>query len=271
MESNMTVTRTTNGAWLARSAVLAYGVLAYSAFLGTILYAIGFVGNFVVGKSIDSGEAGSLATSLLVNTALLSLFVLQHTVMARPAFKRWWTGVVPAAIERSTFVLVTCAILALLFTHWRPLPEVVWSVTHPIASAALTALSFVGWGIVLASSFMVSHFDLFGLRQTWFRFTDRAYVPVGFRLVGLYRVVRHPLMLGFLIAFWSTPTMTVGHLFFAGMVTVYICFGTWMEERDLVAEHGERYLAYKRAVSYVLPLPRRTRDAIGAPSIERAH
>ncbi|MFN0243034.1 MAG: methanethiol S-methyltransferase [Planctomycetota bacterium] len=264
MNSHTTVTRQTDGAWLARSAVLVYGVIAYSAFLGTILYAIGFVGNFVVPKSIDSGAASPLGASLLVNTALLSLFVLQHTVMARPAFKRWWMPIVPTSIERSTFVLVTCAILALLFTHWRPLPGVVWSVTHPSASAALTALSFVGWGIVLASSFMVSHFDLFGLRQTWFRFTDRAYVPVGFRLVGLYRVVRHPLMLGFLIAFWSTPTMTVGHLFFAGMVTMYIRFGTWMEERDLVAEHGEHYRAYRRGVSYIVPLPRFRRRAIGA-------
>lgn len=244
------------GGWPARGATLLYGSVAYAGFLATILYAIGFVGGFVVPKSIDSGEAGPVGLALAVNTALLSLFVLQHTVMARPAFKRRWTRVIPASIERSTFVLCTCGVFALLFTQWRPLPGIVWSATDPVARWALVALSLAGWGIVLASSLMVSHFDLFGLRQVWFRFVERRYQPVGFRAAGLYRWVRHPLMLGFLIAFWATPTMTVGHLFFAVMVTGYIRFGTWMEERDLIAEHGESYLAYKRSVPYILPLPR---------------
>jgi len=257
--------RPTSGGWLARAATLLYGGVAYGGFLATILYAIGFVGGFVVPKSIDSGEAGPVGLALAVNTALLSLFVLQHTVMARPAFKRRWTRVIPASIERSTFVLCTCGVFALLFTQWRPLPGVVWSVTQPAAAWTLVAVSLAGWGIVLASSFMVSHFDLFGLRQVWFRFVARPYQPVGFRAAGLYRWVRHPLMLGFLIAFWATPTMTVGHLFFASMVTAYIRFGTWMEERDLIAEHGERYLAYRRSVPFLVPLPRsRSRSAAAA-------
>jgi protein-S-isoprenylcysteine O-methyltransferase Ste14 len=238
--------------------------------LATLLYAIGFVGNFVVPKTIDSGAAGSIGTALAVNAALLSLFVLQHTVMARPAFKRWFTRFVPASIERSTFVLCTVAIFALLFSQWRPIPDVVWSVTNPLAAGALTALSLIGYGIVVASSFMVNHFDLFGLRQVWFGFANRAYHAVGFRIVGLYRWVRHPLMLGFLIAFWSTPTMTVGHLFFAVMVTAYIRFGTWMEERDLVAEHGLRYLRYQSRVSFLLPLPRAKRDLIVTGELDRA-
>ncbi len=252
---------------LTRAAILVYGVVAYGGFLATILYAIGFVGAFVVPKSIDSGATGSVGGALAVNTALLSLFVAQHTLMARPAFKCWWTRSVPDSIERSTFVLCTCAVFALLFTQWRPLPALVWNVTQPVAFWTPTALSLAGWGIVFASSFMVSHFDLFGLRQTWFRFAQRAYRPVGFRVAGLYRWVRHPLMLGFLIAFWSTPTMTVGHLFFACMVTAYIRFGTWMEERDLIAEHGESYLAYKARVPGILPLPRLSGRAASGRSV----
>lgn len=244
------------GGWFVRSAILLYGCVAYGLFLATLLYAVGFVGGYLVPKSIDSGEAGPTGPAFIVNSSLLVVFVLQHTVMARPAFKRRWTRVIPETIERSTFVMCTCAAFTLLFAYWRPLPEIVWNVTHPVVRAALVALSLAGWGIVLASSFMVNHFDLFGLRQVWFRFAARRYLPVGFRAAGLYRLSRHPLMLGFLIAFWATPTMTVGHLFFAGMVTVYIRLGTWMEERDLIAEHGEEYLAYKRRVSYILPLPR---------------
>jgi len=242
---------------LARVGVLAYGALAYLAFFGTILYAIGFVGNWVVPKSIDSGRAGAVAPSLLINGAILVAFVLQHTIMARPWFKRAWTRLIPKHAERSTFVLLASVILMVLFWQWRPLPTVVWRTTSPGTVWALWALSLSGWVIVFAASFMVSHFDLFGLRQTWLRFRGRTYRPVGFRLVGLYKLVRHPLMLGFLIAFWSTPVMTVGHLFFAAMTTAYIFMGIWFEERDLVREHRASYLEYRRTTPAILPIPRR--------------
>lgn len=241
---------------LAGWMTLAYGLTAYASFLATILYAIGFVGNWVVPKGIDAGEPGAVAASMLLNAALLSLFVVQHTIMARPAFKRVWTRIVPKPIERSTFVLASSACLGLVFWQWRPLPQVIWSVDGPIGSV-LAGVSLLGWAIVFIASFTISHVDLFGVRQAWLRFRERSYTPVGFRLAGLYRLVRHPLMVGFLIAFWSTPTMTLGHLFFSLLTTGYILFGTWVEERDLIAEHGERYLAYKRSVRGLIPIPRR--------------
>ena len=243
---------------LARVAAFAYGLAPYAAFFATILYAIGFIGNWIVPKSIDSGASGAVLPSLLINAALLVAFVVQHTIMARPAFKRWWTGFVPKSIERSTFVFASCIALGVMFWQWRPLPGVVWDVGQGPARWVLTGLSLIGWVTVFLASAMVSHFDLFGLRQVWFRLMNRPYVAVGFRLVGLYKLVRHPLMLGFLIAFWSAPVMTVGHLAFAALVTGYIFMGTWFEERDLIAEHGENYLAYRRQVRGLVPLPRRT-------------
>ncbi|HVU64589.1 MAG TPA: hypothetical protein VHC70_11475 [Phycisphaerales bacterium] len=236
-------------------AAFLYGLLAYAAFFISFAYAALFVGNWLVPKTIDSGNA-SLPTpvALVIDGLLLIVFVLQHTIMARPAFKRWWTKIVPTSIERSTFVLLASASLGLMLCLWQPAPHIVWRVTSPAAFWGLTILSIVGYVIVFAASCMVSHFDLFGLRQVWFRVMGRAYEPIGFRLRGLYKLVRHPLMLGFLIAFWATPTMTVGHLFFAIMTTLYIRFGTWMEERDLIAEHGETYLAYRRAVPGILPI-----------------
>jgi methanethiol S-methyltransferase len=241
---------------VARTLTLVYGVVSYLAFLVAFVYAIGFVENWFVPKSLDTGRPGPVAAAMLVNAALLGLFVLQHTIMARPAFKRWWTRWVPRPIERSTYVLAASACLGLLYWQWRPLPQVIWNVTGP-AAPALTAVSVSGWLVALAATCLISHMDLFGLRQAWLRFRNRPYTPVGFRLVGLYRVVRHPLMLGFLIAFWATPRMTLGHLFFAALTTGYILFGTWMEERDLVAEHGERYRAYRRSVRGLVPIPRR--------------
>jgi methanethiol S-methyltransferase len=247
----------TAGGTTARVAVLTYGVVAYVCFFAAFLYAIGFIERFLVPKHIDTGPVEGIVPSLLINSALLMVFVVQHTVMARPAFKRWWTRIVPASIERSTYVIAASLSLGLVFWQWRPLPTVLWQVDQPVVAGLIIAISALGWGIVLISSFAVSHFDLFGLRQVWLRFLGREYVPVGFRLVGLYRVVRHPLMLGFLIAFWATPLMTVGHLFFAVMVTGYIMFGTWVEERDLVSEHGETYLKYRRGVRKFLPIPKR--------------
>lgn len=240
---------------VAGIALFAYGTLAYAAFLGAILYAIGFVGNWFVPKSIDSGAGASFIEAMLVNGGILVLFVVQHTIMARKWFKAWWTRIIPPSIERSTFVLAASAILGLLFWQWRPLPQVIWHVDHAALAMGLQALSLVGWATVLIASFMVSHFDLFGLRQVWFRLTGRPYRPVGFRLVGLYRIVRHPLMVGFLIAFWATPVMTAGHLMFALLTTGYIFFGVWIEERGLMAEHPEDYGAYRRRVRGFIPLP----------------
>jgi protein-S-isoprenylcysteine O-methyltransferase Ste14 len=244
----------------ARIAVFAYGLLAYISFVGAILYAIGFVANFLVPKSIDSGTPGRLVPSLLFNTAVLSVFVLQHTIMARPWFKRWWTRIIPACVERSTFVLTASAALGLAFWLWRPLPSVIWSVDTRAAAVALTGLSLFGWALVLVSSFMVSHWDLFGLRQVFLRLTNQEYRTIGFRIVGLYRLVRHPLMLGFIIAVWATPVMTVGHLFFAVMITGYIFLGTTLEERDLVAHFGDQYRSYRRRVPGIFPLPRPRRS-----------
>ncbi len=241
----------------ARVGTLLYGVVAYASFFFTICYAIGFVGNWIVPKSIDSGTPGPLLTSLLINAGLLSIFVVQHTVMARPAFKRWWTRVIPAAIERSTFVIAASASLLVIFGFWQPAPGTVWRVENGVGAGVLTAVSLAGWATVFLSSFVINHFDLFGLRQVWVRFRGRVLEPVGFRLAGPYKLVRHPLMVGFLLAFWATPHMTVGHLFFAVMTTGYILMGIWFEERDLVAEHGENYLKYRREVPALIPFSKK--------------
>lgn len=240
----------------ARLGILAFGLVAYAAFFGTILWAIAFVGDFLVPKTINSGAPGALVPSLLINGAMLCVFVAQHTIMARPWFKAWFTKFVPQSMERSVFVLLASVILAVTFWQWRPLPDVIWSVSDPILANGLFALSMLGWVIVFGSSFMVSHFDLFGVRQVVTNAAGRDYKPVSFRLVGLYKIVRHPLMLGFLIAFWATPVMTAGHLFFAIMTTGYIFFGTTIEERDLVAAFGDKYLEYRRNVRGIIPLPK---------------
>ncbi len=240
-----------------RAAILLYGFVAYLAFFGTILYAIGFVGNWVVPKSIDSGEAGATAAALLINALLLSVFVVQHTIMARPAFKKWVTQFIPAAIERSTFVLLASASLILIFAFWRPLPTVLYDVSATWANWPLIVISLLGWALVFGSSFIINHFDLFGLRQVWLHWCGRPYSHEPFRIVGVYRFVRHPLMVGFFIAFWVTPVMTVGHLFFAVMTTGYIFMGVWFEERDLIAHFGEKYLGYRRKVRAFVPIPRK--------------
>jgi protein-S-isoprenylcysteine O-methyltransferase Ste14 len=241
---------------VARGLTLAYGVACYLSFLAAFLYAMGFVGNWGVPKSVDTGTPGRVIPSLLINAALLASFVVQHTVMARPGFKRWWTRIIPKPMERSTFVLLASACLGLIFWQWRPLPQTIWQIGG-LTGSALAVLCLFGWAVVLVASFAISHVDLFGLRQSWLAFRERTYQPVGFRLVGFYRIVRHPLMVGFLVAFWSTPLMSVGHLFFAAMTSGYILFGTWMEERDLIAEHGEAYRDYRRRVRGFVPLPKR--------------
>lgn len=252
---------------MQRFLVFLYGAVAYVLFLITFLYAIGFVGNIGVPKAIDSGTPGDIWSAVGINCLLLTLFAVQHTIMARPGFKAWWTRIVPKPIERSTFVLFTCAVLGLMYWQWRPLPDPIWQITDPAGQAVMWALFALGFGIVLLSTFLINHFDLFGLRQVWMHLLAKAPAPVKFRMTSLYRYVRHPLMLGFLIAFWATPYMSMGHLLFSIMTTGYILAGIQFEERDLVKVHGEDYLDYRRRVPMLLPY----RGAAESEEESRAH
>jgi methanethiol S-methyltransferase len=236
---------------------LVYGFVAYVLFLGTFVYAIAFTGNIIVPKTIDSGTPGPLVEAVIVNVILLGIFAVQHSVMARQGFKRVWTKLVPQSVERSTFVLFATAALALLLWQWRPMPEVIWNVTNPIGVAVIHGLFWFGWGVLLLSTFLLNHFELFGLRQVAARLMGWKTPEPVFRTPFLYKRVRHPLYLGFVIAFWSAPTMTVGHLLFAVACTAYILIGIWFEERDLVNMFGEKYRSYRRQVSMLIPLPGR--------------
>jgi protein-S-isoprenylcysteine O-methyltransferase Ste14 len=238
---------------MSRTLALAYGVASYLVSLALLLYAIGFVGNLLVPKSINSGPRGSLPVSVLVDLTLLALFAVPHSVMARPAFKRRWTQFVPPPVERSTYVLTSSLLLGLVFWQWRPIPSVVWHVESPVGRRLLDAVFWAGWAIVFGSSFLLDHFDLFGLRQVFLHFSGREYTPVGFRTPFLYRWVRHPIMLGYLLAFWASPTMTLGHLLFAAAMTAYILIALRIEERDLINFYGERYEAYRRRAGLLLP------------------
>jgi protein-S-isoprenylcysteine O-methyltransferase Ste14 len=238
-----------------RILAIAYGVASYLLFLASFLYAVGFVGNLLIPKSIDSGPTDALPASFLVDMLLVLLFAVPHSVMARPAFKRWWTQFVPPAVERSTYVLVSSLTLGFLFWQWWPIPTVLWHVANPVVRWLLHAVFWCGWAIVLVSTFLIDHFDLFGLRQVYLFASRREYIPPAFKTSGLYRFVHHPIMAGFLLAFWATPTMTLGHLLFAVATTAYILIALQLEERDLAAFHGEQYRAYQRQAGMLLPLP----------------
>lgn len=240
----------------ARLAILLYAIVSYGVFTVSFLYALGFVGNYVVPKSIDKsidfGGATSLSEAIVVNLLLMGLFAIQHSVMARPSFKQMMTNLLPAACQRSTYVLLSSLILLLLFWQWRPIPTPVWQASG-IAAWLLTGIHWLGWLIAFASTHMIDHFDLFGLRQAFVAFRGTEITGQSFRTPLLYKIVRHPLMLGFLLAFWATPEMTVGHLLFAIANTVYILVGLQLEEQDLITEFGATYQAYRRRVPMLLP------------------
>lgn len=244
---------------LKRLLYFAYGLSAYLICLATLAYAAAFVGGFVVPRRLDGPLQGSLLEAVIVDCALLTLFALQHSVMARRWFKQWWTQIVPWTIERSTYVLCASLALLLLFWQWRPIGIPIWTVENDAARAALWSLFAAGWLTVLVVTFLINHFDLFGLRQVWLPLRGRPYMPVSFRTPLPYRFVRHPLYFGLLLAFWMTPTMTLAHLLFAVATTAYVVIAIQFEERDLIAEHGIAYSEYRRKVPMLLPALRARR------------
>ncbi len=238
---------------MTRALAFLYSILCYLLFLGAFLYSIGFVGNLIVPRSVDNALESPLGAALFINALLLGAFAVQHSIMARPWFKKVWTRIIPEPIERSTYVLFTCVVMALLFWQWHHLPTDIWVVEHAIGKPVLQALFWIGWLVVLLSTFMINHFDLFGLRQGWLYLTGKPYTPPRFRVTGLYKWVRHPLMLGFIIAMWATPHMTLGHLVFAIGTTGYIIVGIILEEIDLLTTLGEDYRQYRGQVSMLIP------------------
>jgi protein-S-isoprenylcysteine O-methyltransferase Ste14 len=249
---------------LKRVSIFAYGVACYVIFLATFLYAVGFIGNFGVPRTLDGPARGPFGVGLAVDVGLLTLFALQHSVMARRWFKELWTRIVPVQAERSTYVLFSSLALGLLFSQWEPLGGTVWDVEAPVGRAILLALFAFGWGLVLVCTFLINHFDLFGLRQVWFALRGRPYERLSFTMPGPYRLVRHPLYVGWLFAFWMTPTMTFAHLLFAVATTAYIVLAIQFEERDLVHEHGSLYERYRRQVPMLVPFT--SRGEVDAPT-----
>jgi protein-S-isoprenylcysteine O-methyltransferase Ste14 len=238
---------------MGRFIALLYGLLSYVIFFLTFLYAIGFVTGLVVPKTIDSGAVVPLSEAIVVNLVLMSVFAIQHSVMARQGFKQWWTQFVPKSVERSTFVLFASLALILLYWQWRPIPTIVWSIANPNVALAVTALSLVGWFVVLLSTFLINHFELFGLQQVYSNFMGREMPTPSFHEPLFYRFVRHPIYLGFIIAFWAAPVMTVGHLLFSAVTTAYMLVAIVFEERDLVNVFGDEYRKYRSRVPMLLP------------------
>jgi protein-S-isoprenylcysteine O-methyltransferase Ste14 len=230
-----------------------YGLVAYLLFAIAIVYAVGFVTGLVVPKTIDSGPAGAPTEAIIVNLLLMSLFAVQHSVMARPQFKKWWTRFVPRSVERSTYVLFASLALLLLFWQWRPLPAVLWQVDNPQLAVALLVVGLFGWVLVFVSTFLINHFELFGLHQVTNNLVGKPMPAVRFRTPFLYNLVRHPIYLGFIIFFWATPVMTAGHLLFAAVTTAYIFVGIALEERDLIAVFGDEYRRYRQRVAMIVP------------------
>ena len=239
-----------------------YGSLSYVLFLGTFLYAIGFIGNFGVPRTLDGADSAPLGISLAIDVLLLTVFAVQHSVMARKWFKEWWTRIVPKPLERSTYVLFSSVALIAMFALWQPLGGVVWSIEDPTARLVLRGLFAFGWALVLVSTFLINHFDLFGMRQVWLYLIGRPYTTLKFGTPGPYRLVRHPLYVGWLFAFWMTPVMTFAHLLFSVATTAYILLAIQLEERDLVREHGESYEEYRRSVPMLIPAVRKTQPQI---------
>jgi methanethiol S-methyltransferase len=237
-----------------------YGVVSYSIFFCTFLYAIGFVANIFVPKSIDSPATGPLGEALLINGALLGLFAIQHSVMARRGFKKVWTKIIPEPIERSTYTLISSLALILLFWQWRPIGGIIWNVEEPVFAEVLTGLCIAGWLLVLVTTFLINHFDLFGLRQVWYYLRGKKYTHLKFVKPGPYKLVRHPLYLGWLLMFWMTPTMTIAHMVFAIATTVYIFIAIKLEEKDLIAYHGKDYEEYRNSTAMIFPVGKKKKN-----------
>jgi protein-S-isoprenylcysteine O-methyltransferase Ste14 len=246
-----------NSATMKKLMYFAYGLLAYAIFFASFCFAVGFVVNLIVPNTLDGEPGSSLSYALLVDSGLLLLFAVQHSTMARPWFKKWWTRYIPEALERSTYVLLSSVCLIVLLWLWEPIGGAVWSAGSPAVRVMLTALSLTGFAIVLVSTFLINHFDLFGLRQVWFYFRGIPYVPLTFRTPLFYKYVRHPLYLGWMIAFWATPTMTVAHLLFAALTTGYMLTAIRFEERDLIRVFGEKYIRYRQTAAMLIPFTKR--------------
>lgn len=255
---------------MGRSIAFVYGVLCYCIFFVTFLYLIGFLGNLLVPRSIDSGVASATGTALLINIGLIALFGLQHSVMARPGFKAWWTKIVPKSIERSTYVLLTSLVLILLYWQWQPMGQVIWQADAAWSQAVLWGVFFAGFGLVLLSTFVIDHFDLFGLRQVTLNLLRKEYTNPGFKVTFFYKFVRHPLYVGWFLTFWGTPTMTLGHLVFAIGMSAYILIAIRYEERDLVKFLGEDYAKYQERVPMLIPHPGKIHDTVKSGEVGAA-
>lgn len=243
-----------------------YGIVAYAVFFVTFLYAIGFVSGIGVPKTIDTGEPGSVLAALIIDLVLMSVFAIQHSVMARRQFKDWWTQFVSRAVERSTYVLASSLALILMFWQWQPLPRTIWHVTDANGAGILLALEAIGWMLVLSSTFLINHFELFGLHQVARNLAGKPMPTPKFVTPMFYKIVRHPIYLGFIVAFWATPFMTVGHVLFAAVTTAYIFVGIWLEERDLIAVFGDEYRQYRDRVGMILPFPGGKRRRAATPA-----